>query len=119
MSARSSGTTSIATISAPASSARRASSGPDSSSLSRREALVETVSTAALIEPGTLRRLAVRLLAAGLLEQGDLADLEVLLQALDHVVDRERGDARGGQRLHLDPGPRRGARLGGDDHLAP
>src|SRR3954453_9004019 len=47
MSARSSGTTSMATISAPDSAARCASSGPDSSSLSRRETVVETVSTAA------------------------------------------------------------------------
>src|SRR6478735_1503216 len=42
----SSGTTSIAVTSAPASSASRASSGPDSSSASRRDTEVEMVNTA-------------------------------------------------------------------------
>src|SRR4051812_24989598 len=57
-------------------------------------------------------------LAPGLLEQYDAADLEPLLESLDHVVDRQRGDARGGQRLHLHAGAGGRARLGGDRHLA-
>ena len=43
-------------------------------------------------------------LAAGLRDQPDGADLDAPLDALDHVVDRQRGDARRRQRLHLDPG---------------
>ena len=55
MRARSSGTTSIATISAPASSARCASSGPDRSSASRRETLLETVMTTVRTAPDDSR----------------------------------------------------------------
>ena len=43
-------------------------------------------------------------LAAGLRDQPDRPDLDAPLDALDHVVDRERGDRRRRQRLHLDAG---------------
>src|SRR6185312_3473964 len=55
MRAKSSGTTSIATISAPASSARLASSGPDRSSASRRETLLEMVMTTVRTAPDDSR----------------------------------------------------------------
>src|SRR3954464_9673350 len=101
MSARSSGTTSIATISAPASSARWASSGPDSSSLSRRETVVEMVRMAArtAAQPIRPRRspAAIRRLAPGLLHEDDTLDLEVALQSLDHVVDGQGRHAGGGE----------------------
>src|SRR5436190_12466853 len=57
-------------------------------------------------------------LAPGLLEQHDAADLEPQLESLDQVVDGQRGDARGGQRLHLHAGAGGRARLGGDGHRA-
>src|SRR6478735_3403590 len=43
-------------------------------------------------------------LAAGLGDETDATDLDAALHAFDHVVDRERGDRRGGHRLHLDTG---------------
>ena len=52
ISAKSSGTTSIATTSQPASSASAARVGPDSSSASRRETDVETVRTAVRTRSG-------------------------------------------------------------------
>src|SRR6188472_2984935 len=55
MSAKSSGTTSMATISAPASSARLASSGPERSSASRRETLLEMVMTTVRTGPDDSR----------------------------------------------------------------
>src|SRR3954454_2969282 len=51
-------------------------------------------------------------LASRLVQQRDALDRHALLDALDHVVDGERGDARGGQRLHLDAGAVHRARLG-------
>ncbi len=45
-------------------------------------------------------------------EQDDLLDRDPALQALDHVVDGQRGDRGGGHRLHLDPGLADRARLG-------
>src|SRR5262249_20081513 len=53
---------------------------------------------------GWPRSLPVTRLPAGLLEQRDALDRHALLDGLYHVVDRERGDARCGQRLHLDAG---------------
>src|SRR5262245_16088865 len=53
-------------------------------------------------------------LAAGLRDEADAADLDPALDALDHVVDREGGDRRGGHRLHLDAGLGRRGRLGAD-----
>src|SRR4051794_25492593 len=47
---------------------------------------------------------AVTGLPSGLVEQRALLDDDALLDALDHVVDRERADRRGRQRLHLDAG---------------
>jgi hypothetical protein len=47
----SSGTTSSATTSQPAASASRASAGPDTSSFSWRETVVETVRTAVRMRP--------------------------------------------------------------------
>src|SRR3712207_8952787 len=91
MSAKSSGTTSIACTSAPASSARWASSGPDSSSASRRETRVEMVRTAVRTRGRLGGAAPVAALAAGLLEQDDLGDLDALLEPLDHVVDGQRG----------------------------
>ena len=55
MRAKSSGTTSMATISAPASSARWASSGPERSSASRRETLLEMVMTTVRTAPDDSR----------------------------------------------------------------
>src|SRR4051794_19728766 len=106
MSEKSSGTTSIAVTSAPASSARCASSGPDSSSLARRDTLVETVRTQVRTRCSVRDRSAppVPAAAAGLLQQLDALDAHAPLEALDHVVDRERRDRRGGHGLHLDPG---------------
>ena len=56
--------------------------------------------------------------AAGLLEQPDRLDDDVALQRLGHVVERERGHRRGGQRLHLDPGTSRRGDLGPDGNRA-
>src|SRR5215218_4577842 len=135
MRAKSSGTTSIATISAPASSARWASRGPEASSASRRETLLETVMTTVRTAPddsrARRRRLTARPLGtrtrrrrrprarqgwlgrvahpvaaapARLAQQLDGLDAHAALEALDHVVDRERGDGGGGHCLHLDAG---------------
>src|SRR6185312_6498107 len=111
MSGKSSGITSMDSTSAPASSARCASSGPEASSAWRRATDVEMVRTAV--------RIAVRLALAapgpaapaGLLDQRDRGDLDAPLERLDHVVDRQGGDRRRGHRLHLD------ARAGGDARL--
>src|SRR5271169_3205018 len=43
-------------------------------------------------------------LAARLLEEGDLADLDALVRRLAHVVKRERRGGDGDERLHLVPG---------------
>src|SRR4051812_10858441 len=51
-------------------------------------------------------------LSAGLVEQLDALDDDARLDALDHVVDRERADTAGDHRLHLDPRTRARARLG-------
>src|SRR4051794_25565031 len=99
MSARSSGTTSIAVTSAPASSASRASSGPDSSSASRRDTDVEMVSTAVrtlLRKPGASARvvqvrLGVEVAARGRAHQ--LLGLEPLAVPVDLL--REPGPQRG------------------------
>ena len=59
-------------------------------------------------------------LAAGLLEQADLAEAHAAVDRLAHVVDGQQADADGGQRLHLDP--RAAARARGDlagDGVAP
>ena len=40
-------------------------------------------------------------------DQPDFADDHRLVDGLDHVVDRQRGHADGGERLHLDAGLRR------------
>src|SRR4051794_31683179 len=50
-------------------------------------------------------------LATRLVQQRDVLDRHALLDALDHVVDRERADGRGGQRLHLHAGAVHGAGL--------
>src|SRR5215468_7661183 len=41
--------------------------------------------------------------AAGLLEQAQADDLDVVREGLAHVVDGERRDGRSGERLHLHP----------------
>ena len=56
--------------------------------------------------------------ASGLLEQPHRLDDDVALQRLGHVVQGERGDRRGGERLHLDTRPRRRGDLGPDDDRA-
>src|SRR3954453_22845666 len=61
---------------------------------------------------------AIRRPAPGLLHEDHFRDLEIALEALDHVVDRQRGDARGGERLHLDAGAGGRARLCGEGHDA-
>src|SRR5215213_263323 len=102
MSPKSSGTISMASTSAPASSARRASSGPPSSSRARRLTEVEIVRIAvrtgarslALAPPGPAA-------PARLLEQHDLLDRDAALEALDHVVDGQGGDRGRGHGLHL------------------
>src|SRR5439155_1203035 len=43
-------------------------------------------------------------LAAGFLEQLDLGDRHAALDGLHHVVDGQRRDGGGGERLHLDAG---------------
>src|SRR3954451_13297370 len=53
---------------------------------------------------------------AGLLEQRDRRDLDPALDALDHVVDGQRRDRRGGHRLHLHARPGGDARLRGERH---
>ena len=53
-------------------------------------------------------------LAAGLRHEPDRSDLHAALDALDHVVDRQRGHGRRGQRLHLDAGRAGGRGLGAD-----
>src|SRR6476661_2816698 len=63
---------------------------------------------------GSLAAVPVTRLASRLVQQRDLLDRHALLDALDHVVDRERRDRRGGQRLHLDAGAGDRARLGGE-----
>src|SRR6185295_5789342 len=87
ISRRSSATISVATTSAPASRAACASLRPDTSSPSPRARDVEIVMIAACIA-ASLRLPAPVLLAAGLLQQGDLLDDHAPLDALDHVVDR-------------------------------
>ena len=46
-------------------------------------------------------------------------DLDAALDPLDHVVDGQRRDRRGGHRLHLDPGPADAAGLGGERRPVP
>src|SRR5918997_1287080 len=103
MSPKSSGTTSIACTSAPASSARWAKTGPDSSSASRRETDVEIVRTAVRMA-GRLPATPVPAAAAGLREQVHGPDLDALVEALDHVVHGEGRDGGRGERLHLHAG---------------
>src|SRR4051812_29584950 len=55
---------------------------------------------------------AIGSLATGLLHEDDVGDLDVLLESLDHVVDGQCRDARGGEGLHLHAGARGGPRLG-------
>src|SRR5450759_4816542 len=43
-------------------------------------------------------------LAAGLLEEGDFADLDAFVRRLAHVIKRERRGGCGDERLHLVPG---------------
>src|SRR5919108_1439923 len=112
MSAKSSGTTSMATISAPASSARWASSGPEASSASRRDTEVETVRTT-VRTARSLRAHPLAAASAGLSQQLHGLDGHPALEALDHVVDGQGGDRGGGHRLHLDAGAGGDARGGG------
>src|SRR5262249_18379437 len=53
-------------------------------------------------------------LAAGLLLDADVGDDGGGIDGLDHVDQRERGDGDRSQRLHLHPGPVRGADRRGD-----
>ena len=50
-------------------------------------------------------------------EQPNVADLHFLIHRLAHVVDGEQGDRHAGQRFHLHPGLRHGAR--GAFHFQP
>ena len=59
-------------------------------------------------------RTQVAALAAGLRDEPDAPDLDAALDALDHVVDRQRRHGRGGHRLHLDAGLAGRRRLGAD-----
>ena len=43
-------------------------------------------------------------LAAGLVDEADVRDAHAAVHRLAHVVDRQGGDADGGQRLHLHAG---------------
>src|SRR5262245_49498882 len=67
--------------------------------------------TEAFIGPAILRpaarpcRRAVEIpFAAGLFQQPDVLDADVVREGLAHIVDRERRDGGAGQGLHLDPG---------------
>src|SRR3954453_17733302 len=119
MSAKSSGTTSMATTSAPASSARRASSGPPLSSFSRRETDVDTVRTTVRTiadDSGPLQGVVAGPASAAptfLAHQLHRRDLHAALEALDHVVDGQRRDGRRGHGLHLHAGARGHAGGGG------
>src|SRR6516225_857001 len=53
--------------------------------------------------PGGMLPLVLAALAAGLPFQHDLANGDALVQGLAHVVNGERGDAGGDQRLHFHP----------------
>src|SRR6478736_6339879 len=59
-------------------------------------------------------------LAAFFSQHPDVVDAGSGVDGLDHVEERQRGDADGGQRLHLDAGAIGGAHGGGDGdvHLA-
>src|SRR4051794_12046762 len=102
--ARSSGTSSVAAISAPSSRAKSASAGPlwSSAGLVTREVL--TVRIAARKTPSLALAAHVVVAAAGLLEQRELVDRDAPLDPLHHVVDRQRSDRARGERLHLDSG---------------
>src|SRR5476651_954427 len=56
----------------------------------------------------------VSALAAGLLEEGDFADLDALVGGFAHVVERERRGGRGDEGFHLVPGLARSPDLGRD-----
>src|SRR5271169_3320104 len=58
-------------------------------------------------------------LAARLLEEGDLADLDALVRRLAHVVERERRGGGGDERFHLVPGLAGSLDLGRDLDLGP
>src|SRR6185503_2038600 len=126
MSGKSSGMTSMDSTSAPASSARWASSGPEASSAWRRATDVEIVRTAVRIAcQGSPARAGATGLAvaapgaaapAGLLDERDRGDLDPALERLDHVVDGEGCDRRRGHRLHLHAGAGGHARLRGEGH---
>src|SRR5690349_12525716 len=119
MSGKSSGITSMASTSAPASSARWASSGPEASSAWRRATDVEMVRTAVRIARVRLALAAPGPAApAGLLDERDGGDLDTALERLDHVVDGEGGDRRRGHRLHLHAGAGGDAGLRGERHRA-
>src|SRR3954451_17130277 len=64
---------------------------------------------------GSAIRVPVSRLPARLVQQRDALDHDALLDALDHVVDGERADRGGGERLHLDAGAVHGPGLGGED----
>src|SRR3954464_7847791 len=120
MSARSSGTTSIATISAPASSARWASSGPDSSSLWRRETVVETVRTAACTAVNLVdRREAQRGGAVGERAPPDDQPVAQLPDEGDRVVGHEAAAARVDAAQGDDVGRRLAQLADGDVELLP
>lgn len=63
-------------------------------------------------------RLSSRPICRPFFEQADAADDHVLVERFGHVVDRERGHADGGQRLHLNAGLTVAAHRGGDEHAA-
>ncbi len=56
--------------------------------------------------------------SATLLQQLDALDHQIVADALEHVVDRERSDRDRGERLHLHPGATGGAHGGADLHPA-
>src|SRR4051794_27973890 len=126
MRGKSSGMTSMASMSAPASSARWASNGPAASSARRRATDVEIVRTAVRIgrhdspaaggseTGGRLAPAPGAAAAARLFQEHDLGDLDAALEPLDHVVDGQRGDGDGGHRLHLDARASGDARLRGE-----
>src|SRR5919108_3394969 len=103
MASRSSDTRSWLT-SSPARRQSATSAGPETSSPSPRASEVEIVSTAALTPkliapvragPGPSRTTAAPVVpAARLLHQRELGDLDAPLEALDHVVDRQRSHRR-------------------------
>jgi hypothetical protein len=58
--------------------------------------------------------LKISALAACFFEEVDVLDFDALVERFGHVVDGERGDRGGGERLHLDTSLR-GSGGGGDD----